>query len=154
MTKCFICREDLRQDEVRICDESTGELIEAHEVCTKRMMALLSKTSNSQIIFEKDYLTTIIQKNHDEYMLIKRDIPYTMAILAYVDRVGQATDVKEIYGWLKKNELRMANPSDAIGKMTKSGFLAVINSGTIRLVTITDKGRTELKKCVNIPSQQ
>ncbi len=142
MTVCMICGEQIRsEEEIFSRDTEAGPAV-AHRQCIAKMKALLDYSEDKLREHEKlGAASSVLRKVGDDWILLRRDMSVTMIILSYLDVQEKATDAKDVYEWLRRNEVKCSNPSEYIKKLKNRGLISVLKSGEARLVQIVPKGR-------------
>lgn len=148
MEKCLICREEiLDQKSAILITFDEGDAI-AHSICVKKLKGILgiSATNDSlNVNVIEGESSKIIGKSGNEYVAIRRDVSVPSIVLSYLNARKESVDVKEIYDWIKRNELKCANPPETIKKLRNAGLIAVVSIGDTRMVQITGDGKLRLK---------
>ncbi len=142
MDSCFICGEDLRDNIGLVSRETAAGIVKAHQDCVTKLSAILGPETVASIT---GLSAGVLEKVGNEWVLIERNLPtQEIAVLAYLAIQDGFVEVAEVYKWLGKNEIRLANPSDYIFKLKKNSLVAVVNTQQGRMIRITEAGRRML----------
>ena len=145
MPRCLICGEEILAGSRSITRSTDEGPAEAHSECIVKLRALMELPSAAQS--RPRYApSAIVEKIGDDWMLVKRDLPKSTIILAYLEKQDSLCEVKSLYEWLRRNEVNIKNPSDYVQKMKKSDLVAVMNKDDARLIKITEKGLKVLRE--------
>jgi predicted transcriptional regulator len=119
----------------------------AHIDCLEKLKDLLTSVDSSNHRSAVHNSRNILEQMGSDWILVRRDVPNTISILAYLDKMDSACDVKVIYDWLNRNEISISNPSDSIAKLKKTGMISVFKSKEKpeRQARITEKGKKTIK---------
>jgi predicted transcriptional regulator len=140
MPKCLICGDEILAGSRFVTRFTDGGPAEAHNECIVKLRALMDLPSTHVQPVPRSPASAIVERVENDWMLVKRDLPTTTIILAYLEKQDSSCEVKSLYEWLRKNEVDVKNPSDYVQKMKKSGLVAVMKKDEARLIKITDKG--------------
>lgn len=142
MTVCMICGEQISLEEETFSRDTDAGPAVAHQKCIVRLKALLEPSEHGPVRQERGGEASPILRNEgDDWILTRRDISVTMIILSYLDVQAKGSSAKDVYEWLRRNEVRCSNPSEYIKKLKNRGLISVFKSEEERVVQITPKGR-------------
>lgn len=145
---CFVCGHLIESETwvERVVDIDLH--VVAHELCSKGLMALISKSNKVDTDKEiQSELLGFIEEIDGHPVLIKRNLSsnshYVLGYFAF--HKGETCYPSDLLKWVEVNSLRISNPYDYIKKLTMSGKLARVpdQDGKFRY-TITDAGYREL----------
>lgn len=143
MVNCFICTKEILEGQSLLTLNGVSGEFAVHEICINGLKKVLFD-KNDKFIDSNE----ILEKVDDEWMVVKRDVGIKNIILSYLNIQANPIEVSPLYEWLRKNELKVGNPSDYIAKMKADDLLAVVQKDVQgqrkRVVRITPKGRAQL----------
>lgn len=146
MHECMICRKEIAADDAVIHASTDAGEARAHKRCATLLAALIASTGEPNVVQPSIRKAPVLQKLGDDWMVMSRDVSVNTIILSYLDVQSTPVDVRDLYKWLERNEIRVTNPSDRVGKMKTYNHVTILRQGGIRTICITDAGRDALRK--------
>ena len=142
MSRCFVCGNEITGSQDSVQARTSYGDIGAHVECLNWLKEWLNFTSS------RVKNVDILEAFGEDLIVVRREVGVKNIILAYLTNQEKPIEVLLIYDWLKKNELKVKNPSDYIAKMRAEDLVAVISTDfqgqRVRMIRITDKGRERL----------
>lgn len=145
MQHCWICHIETTEADIRVLKTDQGE-IAVHAGCLSefgmvaREALKLSGQATPALGLER-----IVREVDGKIVLIHRKFPSEQVpILVYLARFDRPVPVLEVYEWLRRNELKIKNPSLALLRLSSKGLATTLKQDETRFAMITDSGRKML----------
>lgn len=144
MANCIICGEEIIAESDSISRNSEAGPVRAHKSCVVKLKSILGGVQEESRTLVGKRGHGYLEKVNDNWILARRDISLGTMILAFLDVQDSPCDVKEVYDWLRRNEVRSSNPAEYVKKLRNRGYISVLNVDKSRLLRITEAGRSRL----------
>ncbi|KKM70864.1 hypothetical protein LCGC14_1436400 [marine sediment metagenome] len=137
---CFVCGKELISDIQKIDDEIT-----VHTLCFKRFKVLVSAVYGGTTP-KREGILKLVEIIEGEPILTYRKMPTNIhPLLVYLAFQDEPIPPSKFYEWIKKNELKIKNPPQYIGKGIDKGWIAPFKTKEGRVIKITTAGLNEVE---------